>query len=374
MICYSGYLSANSGMGEACRNYVMALEAAGVQVTTDLIPNVKSTVNLGEKLTEVRRLFKTSDDYNIKIIHVTPDAVTPHLEPMKYHIFHLFWETDSLPKWWVWALNLVDEVWTGTEWNKQAFIKSGVTKPIYVFPQALNTNPPPARPFKISTIENDKLKKYIFYSIFQWIERKDPWSLLEAYWREFERERDVLLLLKTYRDRFDREDSMGIVKQIYEFKNRLGLKDTPEVNLYTDGLDRFDMLRLHETGNCFVSAHRGEGWGIPEVEAMAHGKPVINTNLGGFNCHVPSALYWPVSYIEENVHDMNYVPWYDQSQKWGKINISELRKAMREVYENQLESKRRAKKAQDWVKEHFNFKSVGEQMSLRLDEIERNLV
>ena len=34
---------------------------------------------------------------------------------------------------------------------------------------------------------------------------------------------------------------------------------------------------LHERGDCYVSLHRGEGWGYPLFEAASRGTPVIAT-------------------------------------------------------------------------------------------------
>ncbi len=40
------------------------------------------------------------------------------------------------------------------------------------------------------------------------------------------------------------------------------------------------------TFDCFVSAHRGEGWGVPQMEAMLMGKPIISTSCGGIHEHL----------------------------------------------------------------------------------------
>ena len=141
-VLYSAYFSSASGMSEAARNIVTALYLAGkdkLKIATHDVPNIQAKVDLGSSWQIAKSLNEKSNDHDIKIIHLTPDIVTTHLDPTKYHIFHLFWETDSLPKWWAWALNLVDEVWTGEEYHAEVFRKSGVKSHIWVCPQPIDT-------------------------------------------------------------------------------------------------------------------------------------------------------------------------------------------------------------------------------------------
>ena len=215
-LCYSAFYEAPSGMGEAARNITAAFYMANTPMTTEFIPNIQSEMSLGLGHDIAKSLQGKGSDYNIKIIHVTPDLITKYLDPMRYHIFHLFWETDKLPKWWVWALNLCDEVWTGDQYHAEAFRKSGVKKPIFVFPQPIEENADKPPFSYLNKINRNSL--YMFYSIFQWIERKDPKTLIKAYLREFENEKDVILLFKTYKETFSSQEIDDIISQVVIFK------------------------------------------------------------------------------------------------------------------------------------------------------------
>jgi glycosyltransferase involved in cell wall biosynthesis len=46
-------------------------------------------------------------------------------------------------------------------------------------------------------------------------------------------------------------------------------------------LGYLELLRLYLAADCYVSAHWGEGWGLPLAEAMAVGLPVVATNFSG---------------------------------------------------------------------------------------------
>ena len=46
-------------------------------------------------------------------------------------------------------------------------------------------------------------------------------------------------------------------------------------------LSQRDLISLYKTADAYVSAHWGEGWGLPLADAMAMGIPTIATNFSG---------------------------------------------------------------------------------------------
>lgn len=366
---YCGCWGDWTGYGEANRNAIMALNSVGVNVTTERVMYTNKEAEYGDSYALAQRLEGNPIQYDIKIIHVPSDGYLRFLEPTKYHIGHLFWETDNLSKEWVWNCNLMDEIWTGGEVHKENFRKAGVQVPIYVFPQAINTTLPAQKPFFIG-----ERRGFMFYSVFQWIERKNPKTLLQSYWSEFAGEENVTLLLKVYRFGFDNDEQLFIKKNIKEWKKEVGLKNFPRTLLCFELMSSADMMRLHATGDCFVSAHRGEGWGIPQVESAVVGNPMISTNLGG--CHEwftdeKTALL--VKWKPVKVFGMDFAPWYDTKQNWAEVDTNDLRSKMRWVFDNQSKARAIGQAARDMVNEKFSYKAVGELMKQRLIEIQRLL-
>lgn len=366
---YSGFFESFSGMAEAARSIVASLAKTTLNIITEPIANTVSTKSLGENYTICRNL-PHEGAAEFKIFHITPDMVTKYFEPMTTHIFHLFWETDSLPEWWVWSLNMCDEVWTGSSWNQESFLRSGVKKPVWVCPQPVKElKPEEIKPFVVP----DR-PAFLFYSMFQWIERKDPELLLKTFWKTFAGRDDVGLALKTYKERFTTQEKQEIVNSIVRWKAELNLPKFPPIYLYLDELSRHDCLRFHMTGDCFVSSHHGEGWGVCQAEAMALGKPVISTDLGGIHEHVPKDLWYPVSYTWESVHGMDFIQWYDKSQQWGKADPNSLAHEMIAVTTNTREAQERAGKSQAFVRKHLNPVTVGNLMKERLEHLKRSRI
>jgi glycosyltransferase involved in cell wall biosynthesis len=77
-------------------------------------------------------------NYNTVILHCTPDLWPGFLESRKYDskkkIGYTVWETNVLNPEWVKAINLMDEVWCPSTYNKKVFKESGVSIPIKVIP------------------------------------------------------------------------------------------------------------------------------------------------------------------------------------------------------------------------------------------------
>lgn len=366
-VAYLGPLRDYSGYGEANRHFVAALDAAGAYVIPKLVNYVSEQADFGSLGAIIEPLFARSNEknYKIKILHTTPNVFAQYIERGKYHIGHFFWETDLVPQEFAEGLQLCDEIWTGSEANKSAIEKAGVTKPIFIFPQPIETGR--EWPTKKYNLDFDG---YLFYSIFEWTDRKNPAGLLEAFWREFEGREDVGLLLKTYFHGFSGQSRRMIREHIALIKERLGLKHYAPVFLYLDLMDRDQVMRLHVTGDAYVSAHRGEGWGVPQVEAALSGHPVISTAYGGCHEWFSDKEMMRVDFTMTKVRGMHHSNWYDSDQKWAEPNEAQLRSFMRSCVEDPIEAMVMGRRARDATLLKFNLKDVGSLMVERLKEIE----
>lgn len=365
---YTGPALDYSGYGEANRHDIAALTSAGIGVSVELTRHTLEVSDFGKLGELVQSCTYKPLDYKIKILHTTPNIYGQFIEPGKYHIGRVFWETDRLPGDFARGAQACDEIWTGSKFNADAIRKAGVTKPIYIIPEAIDTDIDVSmiKPF---VAENNNEDVYNFYSIFEWTERKNPEALLEAYWREFEGRDDVSLTLKTYLDNFMPNKKREIDINIQKIKDRLGLKHYAPVYLYRELMDRHQIYRFHKTYDCFVSAHRGEGWGIPQMEAMLMGKPIISTDCGGIHEYLNGDEGYLVrkSMVPLSGNNRNS-QWYTRDQNWAEIDIVDLRESMRHAFKSGKENPM-GDKARKLVMEKFSFEAVGKLMKERLERI-----
>lgn len=370
-VAYLGPLKDYSGYGEANRHAAAALDAAGVHVIGQLVSYTQEAADFGTIGKTVDKVLAQEGDYRIKIIHTTPDQYVRHIEKGKYNIGHFFWETDKVPEEFAVGLNLVDEIWTGSQANVDAMKKGGVNTPIFVYPQAIETDREWPEPYLIPDfLENNTL----FYSIFEWTDRKNPEALITAFCQEFDGRDDVGLLLKTYFRNFTLSNRRMIRSQVEIIKAKSGAKNPPPVFLYLDLMDRTQIMRFHQTGDIFVSAHRGEGWGIPQAEAALAGKLVISTGYGGINEYFGKDQAKILPYTMVPLRGMSHsARWYDNQQNWAEVDPEALRAAMRWADKQKTARGRYGKRAQEFMIERFNLKRVGAEMAERLKIIEGEL-
>jgi hypothetical protein len=368
MIKYLSAFTDYSGYGEASRNGLICLDRAGVKVTTETVSFTPEKMELGEGAKLSKDYNCISNDYKIKIIQLTPNWFKESIEPGKYNIGFLFWETIGVTKEWVDCCNLMDEIWTGGEVHAKTFRDSGVKVPIKIIPQSISLDFEKPSPFPLN-FKSD----FIFYSIFQWTERKNPRALIETYWETFKDNYDVCLVLKVYRGNFNEDEKQSIRNDILFWKKKQPQKHYPRIELVLDGMTHDEIMRLHTTGDCFVSAHRGEGWGMPHMEAMACSKPVISTNFGGIHEWLDGSVSWLVNYRLVSVFGMEHISWYDSSQKWADIDRTNLSKAMKDAYDNQDKTRQMGLKARELTEREFSFEAVGKIMKDRLNEIKKSL-
>jgi len=369
---YSGPMIESSGYSKANRNIVKALNDCGVDVITEIQVYSLQNTDYGPKAELAKSLQNKQSDYKIKVLHITPNVYKEHKEPGKYHIGHLFWETTKMSPSWANCLDEVDEIWTGCEENAKTFKESGFNKPIFVFPQPIDTE------LEETTKPIEGAAGYKFYSVFQWIERKNPKALLQNFWREFSHGENVCLIIKSYGLGFNEREEERIKREAAVWKAEIrneGVVDFPRILWIKDLLSEKEMGQLHNSCDCLISTHRFEGFGLPISESIAYGKPVISTNLGGVHCWIPDNGMFKIKY---NLCEVFNMDWFAEQYSvpgnmWAEIDSTDLREKMRYVFENREAANKIGLTGQKYIKDNLNFKKIGKLMKNRLIEINKNL-
>jgi GT2 family glycosyltransferase/glycosyltransferase involved in cell wall biosynthesis len=97
------------------------------------------------------------------------------------------------------------------------------------------------------------------------------------------------LLLEVFRNTFSPEEDVTLV--IHDYGAASGDKtlkqlvaagpERPRIELRTELLSKEGLIRLYRSCDAFVSAHRGEGFGMKILDALACGLPTVVTDFGG---------------------------------------------------------------------------------------------
>ena len=355
----------HSGYAQAARSLLLALVDAGVNVKTEILAYQLGMGDLGEGGKLAKELKSNDIEYDIKLSMTTPDQAALQREGGKYNICAMFWEVLGLDRRWVDSMNLLDEIWTTSKVFADTFRHNGVYKPIKVIKPSIEVTDRR----KHKRLEIEGFDGFLFYSIFQWTERKNPKALLETYWKTFEGKKDVALLLKVYKGNFGAAEQEKIRKDVSDWKEALSLKHYPKVFLVLGELSTEEVMRIHSTGDCFVSAHRGEGLGLPQIEAMSIGNPIISTNFGGVHELLDNEFCWLLDYKLLPVFNMVHIRWYNPQQLWASVDCEQLGESMLEAYSNKSLLARKGKLAKAFVKDNLSRAVVGKEILKILEAV-----
>jgi glycosyltransferase involved in cell wall biosynthesis len=363
----------SSGYAEAARNHIAALDSVGVKVEVKPVSFEGYRSDLGKLGAIVQSKVKNNPKNKIQILHLTPQNYSKFIGSNNYNIGYCAWETSLLPEPWVPMINALDEVWVPCEHNIQCFKDSGITVPVYCMPHPFDVQYTDQVDQANAVVANREPDELLFYSIFQWTERKNPLGLLKAYLTEFKKNEQVALVLKTYlMNPGSPKEVDNLKKHIIGIKSKLYQKEFPKLLLITSLLSRGQIQSLHREGNCYVSLHRCEGFGIPIAEAMLAGNPTIATNYGGPADFLTEETGYPVDYMMTPCYGM---PWgiYTGNMLWAEPDIMDARAKMRSLFENRKRATAIGRQGQKFIQQNFSWEKMGLCMKKRLEAIEAKL-
>jgi len=296
-------------------------------------------------------------------------------ENAEYNIGRTMFETDRIPKSWVRACNLMDEIWVPSAFNKQTFIASGVEPDkLVIIPGAVNEHE--FDPAKHQAYPIPRPAKFNFLAMFEWIQRKAWDVLLAGYFKEFSAEDDVCLYLRTYLLSQPDGDPSEVLRekiQAYARTLNLGDKPLPRVEILADQIPSPDLPRFYKAFDCLVAPSRGEGWGRPHHEAMTMGVPVIATNWSGNTAFMNEENSFLLDYEMSEISEIEPIFWDHKGHRWADPSTSHLQTLMRRVEQNKEEADRIGQIARKQMVEGFGREAVSKLVCERLTEIERKL-
>ncbi|MDF2960479.1 MAG: family 1 glycosyl transferase [Paenibacillus sp.] len=368
-VVWKGPVQLASGLGIASREYVRALQRQGVDVKVGAASSQGPFNN------------RKSKKKKILIYHHTPDTINIQKERKNYDriILNTVWETTKIPNSWMRNINKFDAVCVPSVHNKQALRNSGVKVPIFIVPHGVHTGK--------YTPGNKKLPlraakgKFTFVSVFGFQHRKNPEALLRAYWEEFSAADKVLLLIKT-NGYAPYENEAWIKNKMRSYKARLGIrKKTAPVIVIARHLNDGQIKGIYTLGNAFVLPTRGEGVGLPFLESLSSGVPVIATGWGGQKDFLTGRNSFLVTYkLMSPMASMNSRHsisrqfrhlFAEKGQRWAEPDIGSLKRRMREAYRNPLLCKMKGRAGrQDVLK--LSWDRAGMSLKQAVEKVIRN--
>lgn len=349
-----------NGYAISSRNLMLALERLGIQVEYEYVYGLGTVFPLDEQeetgsylLNVIRK--RTIDPEQVQVVFAQGDVFESNFGA--YKIGFTMLETDGIPEEWVRQANLMDEVWVPSTFNLETFRQSGVKRPIHVIPLGIDPNY-----FNPQITSYHPRDVFVFLSVFEWGERKAPEILLKAFNDEFRANESVVLVCRVH----NRDGTIQVSREV----RNLQLKSNGGRILFSmnEVIPYHQSSALYRSADCFVLSTRGEGWGLPILESMACGLPVIATSWSAHRDFMNESNAYPLQ-VEKIVPAIAKCPYYE-GFNWAEPSYEHLRVLMRWVFEHPVEAKAKGMKAAQEVLEKWTWDHSAHKIIARINDIE----
>lgn len=269
---------------------------------------------------------------------------------------------------WIKCVNAMDHVIVPSTFVKTTFEKTGTLlddgKRVSVIPESfideILDDSSQGLPVEFST-------KFNFLSIGQMTgrssenDRKNIFNLLKWFCEAFKDNTEVGLVLKTNNGRETKMDRMLTSEIVRQVLGSVRKGEFPKVHLLHGSMSDSEMASLyrHQSIKAFVTLTRGEGFGLPILEAAASGLPVIATNWSGHLDFMKVGRFikldfelkqLPKSRIDKNI--------FVAEAKWADVQELDVKRKLEKFKERPEAPTEWAKEMRDRVRNEFSSDAV----------------
>lgn len=292
-------------------------------------------------------------------------------------ILYTMMECNEVPPSFLERCERADELWLPSKHNMGIFEEANISIPTYHIPLGVDIER--YKPIEIENKNENKfnlqLNSFVFVSVFGWSHRKGKDALFKAFLEEFTGDDDVSLLLVS-REWGSAKNAESIQNEIREYIKAYckNTENIPHIAHVPQAVPEEDMPLLYNLGDAFVLPTRGEGFGLPGLEAGACGLPVIMTRCGGQLDYLDndnSYLLDIEGYVNNTpeIKDIQKISSYYEDMPFAKVGdktVSELKEAMRDVINNNSKAKEKADLLRKNIEENFTWDQAVEKCYERL--------
>lgn len=297
----------------------------------------------------ISRCIKDSSSYDVNIYFFRTDIIG---QIKGYNILWAIFESTKVPDSLLSILkSKADLIWVPSKWGRDVLLQHGLSSEIVdVVPEGVDIWQ--YHPYRRSLVVNDRPFRFLTVGKFEG--RKSYEELLEAFAMTCRNNKDVELVIKA--DYFLRHEEK---KQ--EFSTLLSHYACNNIRVYWGAWSNEMMFDLYNWCHAFVFPSKGEGWGLPLIEAAACGLPLITTYYSGqteYLSHIRSSIV-ELEHQMGPIDDNDYAGYYHDVDEdyghWALPNIHKLAEAMMSVKDLYAEYAKKSIEASEIIRIKYSW-------------------
>ena len=179
--------------------------------------------------------------------------------------------------------------------------------------------------------------------------RKNPYGAIRAFAKAFSDKPNAMLVFKTMSAKRYPER----VAELEAIARELGVAD--RFKMISDYIPESDLYGLTNACDCYLSLHRGEGFGLGVAEAMSLGKPVVVTDYSATTefCNSENSIPIPFKMIPVRRDQIDNSA-YNDVKEWADPDIDAAAHALQSLYQSPELRARLGTSAQAFIADHFS--------------------
>jgi glycosyltransferase involved in cell wall biosynthesis len=350
-----GWVDAPTGVGQAARGTLAALRTAG-------LPH--ATWSLDDERELHARTSAEGAPFDVTVMHVNADMMEVITERLprwvtagRHRVGYWFWELAHFPLAFAPAFALLDEVWAPTRFCLEAYRPIAPVPVRWVPPSVPIPTAAPSDRAALGVAADAFLLLFAF-DARSVPERKNPAALLRALRLAVQASpRPLHLLLKVNHA----EENAALLADLGA--RAAGLP----VTLLTRAMTRANVDGLLAACDAYSSLHRSEGLGLPLIEAMMLGKPVLATGYGGCTDFLDEKTGWVVRHslvALERAHGP-----YPPGAVWAEPDVEHAAEQLLRLVHDAEARRQRAALAQRRVVDLYAPEAAGGRLHRELERI-----
>lgn len=280
-------------------------------------------------------------------------------------------ETDKCNPMWFSKIDKMDQVIVPSSFTKDIIIEtfgSRFDKKVHVIPEWFNTK----LLEKKNVLSSYMDKRYKFDTKFNLLtigtltalesncDRKNLVNTIRWAIEEFEGQKDVGIIVKTCLGKGSKKDREMTISAIKQIVSSFRKSDFPKIHLIHGNMSSYEIAALFKSNivSGYISATRGEGYGLPLIEAAASEIPIVTTGWSGHLDFLNNSFLdvdYNLTQIPNNrIDNRIFMP----GARWAEPIESSFKERLRDLKENYEDHCKNSKKLKKFVINRFSKEKI----------------